>query len=125
MADETWELHERTRQKLNICNLCGKPREMYYQPWCPRCDKPQAQFLTAFNFVQCLRHLEVKGNEGIKDRIWRHFEHQIHNDCYLNLWIPSESEAKEYHEQSVKDLWLLADTFGLKKGDATLFRVSW
>lgn len=66
------ELCKLTRQGHNICKGCGQPKEMYYKPWCPRCEKPQIEHVPTLNLLQVLRHLEARFPEaqGIKDGVW-------------------------------------------------------
>ena len=53
----------------NICACCGQKKEMYYVPWCPRCEKPGTE-TGCLNILQALRHLEAVGHSGIKEAVW-------------------------------------------------------
>lgn len=135
---------------MEKCKGCGHEMEMYYRPWCPRCDKPEKKTVETLNLVQALRHIEVITGDnhsltGFKSRIWRYFcdsDWMKGNDSFFH-WSPSEvtedmteEEVNEYFgyledpinlkeaKQIVKDENLLAKTFDIgSKG--ILFEVSW
>lgn len=125
--DKFLKLCEDTRQDKNICKKCNNPKSMYYQPWCPRCDKPKIQKLEVINLIQVLEHLEAVGNKGFKDRMWRKLcDNEIirGNDSYSVLYFPRKKDcAEDFGEQYYNDLLLIKDTFGL--GESVLVNISW
>lgn len=66
------ELCKLTRQGKNICSSCNQPKEMYYGPWCPRCEVPKIKQEPTLNLLQVLRHLEARFPEaqGIHEGVW-------------------------------------------------------
>lgn len=110
---------------MKNCEKCGKPMDMYYNPWCPRCDKPEIRTVQVLNFIQALRHLEAIGYYGIKDRIGEILVDRLHNDSYIDYAFPEEDEVDgEYlTKEMFDDLMVLKNTFGL--GDSIVFEVSW
>jgi hypothetical protein len=97
-----------------LCEKCNEPKDMYYKLWCPRCDKPQLETQEFFNFIRCVRHIEVIGNPGYKERVWNHIMDYVQgNDSMITL---TNDESK--------DIKLLFDTFDIKQESMNFF-VSW
>ena len=46
--------------RSSYCSSCGRIKEMYYVPWCPKCDKPEIEMKPVLNLMQAIRHVEVK-----------------------------------------------------------------
>lgn len=65
------ELHERTRQGKNICE-CGRPKIMYFEPWCPICGKNDAlSSMPIVNIVQVFEFfIALDGSRCWIDGIW-------------------------------------------------------
>lgn len=127
--DKFAKLCEQTRQGKNICKICGNPKQIYYQPWCPRCGKPQIEKLETINLIQVLEHLEAIGNKGFKDKIWRRWcDNGIiqGNDSYSQVYFPTKGRKQgieDYGEEHYNDLMLIKETFEL--GESVLFNISW
>ena len=122
------KLCEDTRQGKNICQICNKPKEMYFTPWCPRCDKPKIENLPSLNFIKCLNHIEAidEKNNGFKNRFWGYCSknYEFRNDSYFMLYFPNDIDKDEYTMEEINDLNLFRSTFNIK-GDSILLCVSW
>jgi hypothetical protein len=123
---ENISINEKTRQGKNLCSVCGKPKTMYYAPWCSFCDKPKIYNVPELNFIQCLEHLEAIGNEGIKDRLWEHYYSldEIRNDTSFELCFPEEDEGGKIAPQIWKDLYLIKSMWNITEKSIRVF-VSW
>ena len=97
--------------------------EMYYEPWCPVCEKPEVERPPLINLIQALGHLEAVGHTGIKDRFWSDNCDYFKNDTAIWLIALPASWDDERTEQQSSDLELLKTTFGVD--DATLLFISW
>ena len=128
----------------DICEKCNKPKEVYYVPWCPRCDKPKRKKLTTLNFVQCLDHLlamkliaeEEKYdfwsiicdnyNEFRNDN-WFFWvvpnRESIYTDKELEVMCAPDSKKVKKWKNYYKVSDILAKTFKIRGGIA--FHVSW
>jgi len=118
-----------TRKGKNICENCNQPKEMYYSPYCPRCEKPEVEN-NILNYIKCLRYLEVTVEDGIKARLNESlFEHyNFSNDTLFKLYFPEEDEYEEFDynesaKQYLKDILLIKETWNL--GDMVIMDVSW
>jgi hypothetical protein len=123
-----------TRLGKNICPICNKPKEMYYTPWCPRCDKPQFKVVKSLNLVQALDHLRaVHENEDIKDVLWEYFAdtYEFRNDSSFAFGPLSEADFEDLIEddesekikQLVEYLQLFINTFNITED--IILEVSW
>ena len=99
------------------CPTCPRKMEMYYVPWCPWCEKPVAKPEPILNLIKALRHLEVIGHEGIKDRIWDTLwnSYEFRNDTFITIHLDDE------HLDA--DLLVLKQAFDI--GDNIIVEVSW
>lgn len=109
------------------CPKCKKALEMYYVPWCPRCEKPEPRLQPVWNFLKCLYHLEATGHKGIKERVWRYScesDSMKSNDSYMDLWFKTAEDDEDEDPQILADLATIKSVFGIEKDHAT-FWVSW
>lgn len=123
MKDDIYEL---TRQGKNICS-CGKPKVMYYKPWCPLCEKNEVvttRTITEVNYLKAMYTLEALGYKKEVEVLRENIEdsYVIINDSHLEFPIKYELEDSEDDEYT-KALILLKETFNL--GDDVTFWVSW
>lgn len=120
------KLCEETRQGRNICPTCGSPKDMYYRPWCPRCEKPEPYTKQVFNLIQCLRH--IAATTGI-DRaelsaLARDFwKGRWGNDKYVTWPTIELDERDEYDQRYLQFYDLMVSTFS--PPDGCLFLISW
>ena len=123
------ELNQRTRDGLNICETCQQPREMYYAPWCPRCEPPRVEPVPTLNLVKALRHLEVNGHAGIKDRLWHYlmdtYSDSFRNDSWLSIELPGETKPDEMSADVFADFQTLKEVFGVGVSDQLVLDLSW
>lgn len=116
---------------LGNCNKCGDKLQMYYRPWCPKCDKPQLNSHLVLNLIQALDHIGVVTNdEGYKRRMWSvliDLEIIRTNDSYEKWWLNETDEEWDdytFTKQNVKDINLFNETFDLI-GKQVLLEISW
>lgn len=111
---------------MEKCEKCGKPLEMYYNPWCPRCDKPQIRLVPTLNMIQCLEHLEAVwyGRSGIKQRVMDHFMDYYRNDTTFIMAFPMDEDREDMDPQIVKDLDLIKAVWQIEE-DFIAMEVSW
>lgn len=133
---------------MDKCKKCGGDLDMYYEPWCPACDKPEAKSVRVLNFIKCLRHIAAITNDkdtgsysdnsrksGYETRVWEHLDEQIKgNDSYFK-WEPGydyefcyvyRGDGKPDDDGVLNaDLKLLADTFDIDHNHGVVFEVSW
>ena len=133
---EDWkERNHLTRQGENLCPICNRPKEMYYEPWCPRCEKPMLHAELTLNLMQALRHMEAIGHQGVKDRLWDWIvigddtEKPLRrNDSTFYLEFPPPEEKTMYEDeytlQQLADLDLMKEIFGIE-GRTVLVHLSW
>jgi len=118
------DLFELTRNNKNICPTCNKPKQMYYQPWCPRCEKPEFETIKVLNLLQCLSHIESIGglnNDYMSHIIYDRYEYS--NDTYF-IFYPINDDARVDEDEKFLEVYdALVDTFGIK--EKILFWVSW
>ena len=126
------KLFEDTRQGRNICKKCSKPKEMYYSPWCPRCDIPKPKKKEVLNLIQVLRHLEeVNDAKSLKDKIWSwllDMQYIRSNDSYFSYFIDEDYDEFDEIEQEllVPHLKLLNQFVKDYTGkESVIFEVSW
>lgn len=109
------------------CPTCGEAKEMYYVPWCPRCEKPTSRLKPVWNWLKCMYHLEAIGHKGIKARLWEYCcENNImkSNDSYMELDFYEEFDEDNEDLQVFEDKKGLKEVFDIKEKEA-LFWVSW
>ena len=53
-----------------LCEKCNQPKQMYYELFCPRCEKPKIETKQFYNLFKCMYHIEAIGNPGFKKRFW-------------------------------------------------------
>ena len=100
-----------------ICEKCNQPKEMYYELFCPRCDKPEIETKKFYNLFRCMYYIEANGNLGYKERLWDYIVNDIQgNDSFIELY----NNDVDGH----KDIKLLFDIFNIKEESMT-FYVSW
>lgn len=97
-----------------ICDSCDGAMDMYYKPWCPKCDVPKIEFHPSINFIQVLKHLEALGHKGIKDRVWKFYQHELRNDSSFSVYFGSSDLTPD--ELTLKEFL---------KVDSIVFDVSW
>lgn len=104
-----------------MCVICGNAKEMYYEWWCPTCNKPQKKPVQVLNALQAFRYIEkITGDTNYKDRMMALFcEYRlIDNDSYILCPDSVEDEINP-------DLELLRKTFGICLNDYVLLHFSW
>jgi len=42
-----------------LCDKCGKKKEMYYTPYCPRCDVPAPEPRLVLNYLKAARYITI------------------------------------------------------------------
>ena len=97
--------------------------DMYYDLWCPRCDKPPIKTLEYINLIKMLVYLEVK-KPGIRKRVWDSISESIWgNDTTVFLNFGEEMQdcisgnLKEDYELIIKEY--------PEAEDGMMFEVSW
>lgn len=111
----------------DICPNCNEAKEMYYVPWCPRCDKPKGETKLVFNFLKCVYHLEATGHAGIKKVLWEYLcDRNImkSNDSYMEIFFKTEEDDEDEDPKILRALKVLKESFDIKD-DYCLFYVSW
>ena len=112
---------------MELCEHCGNEKEMYYKPWCPRCEKPDVRGGQVLNLIQALRYIEVNGYPGFKQRVWRNLLdlELIRNDSMFMLELPTdEDERSAYDVDWLADLDTIRNVFRIQ-GDSVIMEVSW
>lgn len=103
--------------KTEICEKCNQPKKMYYQLFCPRCDKPELETRSFYNLFRCMYYIEANGNPGYKERLWDYLVEDVQgNDSYIEIWREQGDDNE--------DIKLLFDRFDIKD-ETYLFYVSW
>lgn len=117
-----------------ICPKCSQPMQMYYKPWCPRCDKPQRKPVETLNLIQALEHIETitddkseyPARQGFKDRMWKFLcdvEVIRYNDSYS--WFGRPEDEDRCDPQVKKDIDLFCNTFDIDANKGILLDISW
>ena len=100
-----------------LCEKCNQPKKMYYELFCPRCQKPGIETREFYNLFRCMYHIEAIGNPRYKERLWDKISMDIQgNDSFYEIyreWDPEDEDIK-----------LLFDTFDIKE-DSMTFYISW
>lgn len=112
---------------MDNCPKCKQPMEMYYEPWCPRCDKPQRKTVQMLNLIQCLEHIEATNHRpGYKRRVWSLMVEYVNNDTIIP-WIYLGEYLDEYDLTPMlrEDIDLFNDTFDIKPNDEIYMEISW
>jgi len=101
-----------------VCDTCGGQKEMYYVPWCSKCERPEPKATYTLNFLQVVRHIERKYPDLIvsdeeaqaswrepvrleshKDSLWNLISERISNDVYIALgfkmWLEERDDPDE------------------------------
>jgi len=123
MDDQTIDLYEKTRQGKNPCPTCGRPMQMYYEPWCPICEPPKLEGEPVLNLIQALDYLEAIGHEGIKERLWRQLCEHATNDTAFYFSFDSTDFLGLVDDRYVVDLEILRIVFDLPQ--TVLLFTSW
>jgi len=106
------------------CKICGQETQIYYKPWCPKCEKPEIQMIPQLNFIQCLKYLEANGEKGIEERLWDYFSDYFHNDSSFSMPLPPEVTPEDYSEQCYKDTLIVKNTWNIDSDHIEMY-VSW
>ncbi len=112
---------------MELCEHCGNEKEMYYKPWCPRCEKPDVRGGQVLNLIQALRYIEVNGWPGFYNRVWRNLMDLdlIRNDSTFILELPTNEESRATYDPDWLDyLDTIRDIFRIQ-GDSIIMEVSW
>ena len=125
-----------------ICEECGTAKEMYYGPWCSKCEVPQVKNNPSLNLLQCMRHIE-RVHFGIEDEndydarkavghdeIWSGFcDWGLSNDTtsYLPFVDPANGDGSigELSEEAIEYLQVMVRTFDLENQPDMQWEVSW
>ncbi len=126
-----------------ICETCGGTKEMYYGPWCSKCDVPQIEIVESLNLKKCMRHVERKylGIEDENDRrlrnsagygqIWEGLCEWggISNDTTMFLPILEASKGDgsigELSEEAIEYLQAMVVAFDLENHPNIMWECSW
>ena len=115
MTETILELNERTRQGKNICEICGLPKEMYFVPWCPRCEKPKPYTATVLNLLQCIRHIADTRDditrEEIRDLAIKNWQYEWRNDSYLTWHTIDDDDREDYDDDIIRFNDLMVEVF--------------
>lgn len=112
---------------MEKCEICGQEKQMYYQPWCAKCEKPTIQLRRTLNFLQCLEHLEANGHQGIKERVWNYYADlgYFQNNTTFTLHFPEAGDDRDgLPVFLLADLDLIKETWGIEE-DHVEMEVSW
>lgn len=88
---------------MKKCPTCKREMEMYYSEWCPMCDRPAVKQRPVLNFLQVIRHLEIKHNldtdhlTGHQNNMFSLIDERIRNDVYVSFAF------KTWYEETVED----------------------
>lgn len=116
--------------KLDKCWKCNTEKQMYYKPWCPRCDKPMPHIKKCVNLIQTLNHLELD-LPGIKDHIWEKMcdYDLIRNDSYTdfnpNYFGTDNAEHILNGDKYTEALKAYLLSIGLGENEPFLWEISW
>lgn len=105
-----------------VCEKCGDEKEVYYDLWCPVCEKPELKPIQTLNLIQALRHVRaVSGldyhNRDTKDWHWFCENCNFTNDSYVH-WAPYDQELPPSFEK-------LVELFNIDREDGVIFHISW
>lgn len=143
-SQETLDLCEQTRQGKNICE-CGTPKQMYFVPWCPRCEKPKIKSIPTINLIQALEHIATITDDkdimdensawkiikkGYKQRMWDLFiyydDPRLQNDViYWWGFFDDSGVEEELTPEERADVNLFRSTFDLEDVDHIYLDISW
>lgn len=111
---------------LPKCDLCGKKKEMYYRPWCPRCEKPKEESVVVMNLIQVLRYLVVNKIISEKDRkdLWKELcdYFDLRNDSIISINFKEIASDKFFNKDIRRTVNSIVDVFGDRE---YLWEVSW
>ena len=125
-----------------ICDVCGTAKEMYYVPWCSRCEVPEVKNNPTLNLLQCMRHVE-RVHFGIEDEndydarkatghdeIWSGFCDQgFSNDSTVHLPIVDAAKGDgsigELSEEAIEYLQTMVKIFDLETQPNVQWEISW
>lgn len=115
---------------MDTCEKCKGEMEMYYSPWCPRCDKPQRKTVKMLNLIQCLTHIEATNHApGYKRRMWALLNDYIPGNDTVMLWPFSDfdelEDIKTEDPPAYSDITLFNLTFDVKEREDLYLEVSW
>ncbi len=113
---------------VDNCPTCGNEMYMYYNLWCPYCDKPVRKQITVLNLIQCLVYIEkVKSMPDYKRRvlnILNDYEFITGNDVYLQ-WPYAENEDFGFDNEELEDIKLINETFNIQPNEKVFMEISW
>lgn len=123
-----------SKMKYGTCEKCNGEIDMYYGPWCPRCDKPQRKTIQHLNLLQAMRHTlavhypDEKKNDldGIYRKVWLALcDTDLRNNA--DIFIPIAEMAKDdYNDEEIREfLTHMVNDFDLTEGENLLWEVSW
>lgn len=125
-----------------ICEECGTAKEMYYAPWCSKCEVPQVKIKPTLNLLQCMRHVE-RVHFGIedendydaqkaigRDEIWNGLcDWGLNNDTtsYFPFVEASQGDGSigELSEEATEYMRVMVKTFDLENQPNMQWEVSW
>jgi len=117
------------------CPRCGEKTEMYYTPYCPKCDiqKMLKHQHGSYNLIPILHYGEsyVKGFDH--DLIWDYFgDRGLRNDSYIDWAYDTKDLADKWTSITTREvadmLKSVLDILGIKGYDnpeGILFWISW
>jgi len=125
-----------------ICKSCGEQKEIYYGPWCSKCEVPSPENHPTLNLMQCLRHVE-RVYFGIEDEndyearesagrreIWDGLcDWGLSNDTTMHFpfvdALKGDGSLGGLSEETIVYLQALVDIFDLENHPNMLWEVSW
>jgi len=124
------------------CNECGGLKEMYYTPWCSKCEVPEIKTHPTLNLLQSMRHVE-RVHFGIEDEndyagrdavgheeIWRGLcDWGLSNDTtsYMPILDAANGDGSigELSETAIEYLQAMVKIFDLENHPNMQWEVSW
>lgn len=110
------------------CDKCGHELEMYYNKFCPMCDKPEVEVVKTLNLMRVLYYMEAR-HSGFKDRFWNWFieAYDFSNDTtiYFNFnYFDGESDLTAERRLIRLYLYAIKKEFDIKE-NGIYFEISW
>lgn len=104
------------------CEKCNGPKDMYYETWCPKCDKPEPEVAVTLNLIKCLKYVATQLEDEIFEKsVWKILcdRYEIRNDSFFTFYLgTTEDEKLNLFIKKVKEYWDIKD-------DGVLMEVSW
>lgn len=110
------------------CDKCGHALWMYYEKFCPMCDKPEVEVIKILNLMRVLYYMEAR-HSGFKQRFWNWFidAYDFSNDTTIRFDFNCFDGAEDLTaEERLIRLYLRAiqKEFDIKE-NGIRFEISW